>query len=571
MRNRYLDLLRAAAIVRVIVYHLYGWPWLSIVLPAMGVMFALAGSLTAASLDKRAAGEVVTSRLRRLLPPLWLLGLVAVPVMLVTGWAQETDNAHPFSVPRLLFWLVPIGDPPGSDQALDAWEPLWYIRAYLWFVLLSPVLYALYRKAGWAAVALPLLIMAVLDVTGIGFPETADAALWDFVTYGACWIAGFAHHDGRLARVRPWIAAPIALALAAGAYYFLRDAGTYDLNDVSESQALWSLAFVLIALRWQPPMGWLPRVKPLDHAVTLVNNRAVTIYLWHNIAIAAVWPVLTFLALDDLGDRMGEAGDLLTALALTALAVLAFGWVEDLAAKRRPRLWPTSNAPRDRTHATTATAAPGTGTGTAGGTTARGGTQGGGRQGGSTQGAGAPGSGAGTTEPATTMLAVPGAESRAARISGTVSALAGRTLPRKQSAAAAMHRLPADWPPIPRDATTPEPAQQPAEATPQPASPPQAGPGQQTTPLPQADPGQQTAPPRPTAPEPRSGTAPETPGPAAADGPGDSGLPVAGRRADGGDPGARPTLPDGFGVSREARESGPEDATEWFSTRHRTD
>jgi hypothetical protein len=29
--------------------------------------------------------------------------------------------------------------------------------------------------------------------------------------------------------------------------------------DVTESQALWSLAFVLLVLRWQPPMGWLGR------------------------------------------------------------------------------------------------------------------------------------------------------------------------------------------------------------------------------------------------------------------------------------------------------------------------
>src|SRR6187402_3917737 len=95
VRNRYLDLLRAAAIVRVIVYHLFGWPWLSILLPAMGVMFALAGSLTAASLDKRAAGPVITSRLRRLLPPLWLLGLIAVPIMIYLGWAGEEDGEHP--------------------------------------------------------------------------------------------------------------------------------------------------------------------------------------------------------------------------------------------------------------------------------------------------------------------------------------------------------------------------------------------------------------------------------------------------------------------------------------------
>ncbi|MBU2664247.1 acyltransferase [Actinoplanes bogorensis] len=348
MRNRYLDLLRAAAIVRVIVYHLFGWPWLSIVLPAMGIMFALAGSLTAASLDRRGAGQVVTSRLRRLLPPLWLLGLIVVPVMLVAGWARETDGEHPFSLPKLLFWLFPIGDPPGSDKAVDAWEPLWYIRAYVWFVLLSPVMFWLWRRIGWAAVALPLLMLAVLDVTGITLPDTADAAMWDFVTYGACWIAGFAHHDNRLQEARAWLAYPIALVMAAGGLWYAHDQGSWDLNDISEAQALWSLAFVVIVLRWQPPMTWLARVKPLDKAVTLVNARAVTIYLWHNIAIAAVWPVLTVVALDDLAGELGAVTDLVAAFALTLVAMVAFGWAEDLGAKRRPRLWPSTKVPTPR-------------------------------------------------------------------------------------------------------------------------------------------------------------------------------------------------------------------------------
>jgi peptidoglycan/LPS O-acetylase OafA/YrhL len=349
VRNRYLDLLRAAAIVRVIVYHLFGWPWLSILLPAMGIMFALAGSLTAASLDKRGADQVVISRLRRLLPPLWLLGLVAVPVMLAAGWAQEHGD-NPFSVARLGFWILPVGDPPGSDRGLDLWEPLWYIRAYLWFVVLSPIMYLAYRKIGWAAVAAPLALVVALDATGLTLPATADAAMWDFAAYGACWIAGFAHHDGRLARLKPPVVLGAAVVLAAAALYWLRGhpgEGGYDLNDVPESQALWSLAFVLVALRWQPGMAWLGRVRPLDRAVTLLNGRAVTIYLWHNIAIAAVWPILTFLALDDLG-RLDDPVDLLSALALTAGAVLAFGWAEDLAARRRPRLWPSTEIPRPR-------------------------------------------------------------------------------------------------------------------------------------------------------------------------------------------------------------------------------
>jgi len=348
VRNRYLDLLRAAAIARVIVYHLFGWPWLSILLPAMGIMFALAGSLTAASLDKRSAGKVITSRLRRLLPPLWLLAVVAVPAMLYLGWAEEDGGDEPLSW-KLGLWLLPIGDPPGSEKGIDVWEPLWYIRAYLWFVVLSPLLYLAYKKIGWGAVAAPVVLIAVLDKTGFSLPfGRADAAMWDFATYGACWIAGFAHHDGRLARIRPGLVVAASAVMGLAALYWLRghasDSG-WDLNEVSESQALWSLAFVLLALRWQPDMSWLQRNPRLDGAVTLLNNRAVTVYLWHNIAIAAIWPVLTVLALDDLGDLDGPT-DLIASLALTLAAVLAFGWAEDLAARRKPALWPTRPAGR---------------------------------------------------------------------------------------------------------------------------------------------------------------------------------------------------------------------------------
>ncbi len=346
MRNRYLDLLRAAAIVRVIIYHLFGWPWLSIVLPAMGVMFALAGSLAAASLDQRSARRVVTSRLRRLLPPLWLLGLIALPVMVIAGWAHESDGAHPFSIARLGFWLLPLGDPPGSDKGIDIWEPLWYLRAYVWFILLSPLLYFAYRRIGLVTVVVPIVLMAVLDKTGFSLPDTADAAMWDFVTYGACWITGFAHHDGRLVRLRAGFVVLTALGLGAAALYWLTEhqgKDAWDLNDVSQSQALWSLAFVLVALRWQPSMTWLGKVKPLDRLVTLLNARAVTIYLWHNIAIALIWPLLAYVTLDDLGWLSGPV-DLTVALLLTGLAVLAFGWAEDLAAQRRPRLWPASGS-----------------------------------------------------------------------------------------------------------------------------------------------------------------------------------------------------------------------------------
>ncbi|MBB2943871.1 hypothetical protein FB565_003600 [Actinoplanes lutulentus] len=348
MRNRYLDLLRAVAIVRVIVYHHFGWPLLSILFPAMGIMFAVAGSLTAASLAKRSPGNVVVSRMRRLLPPVWLLGLIAVPLMLYAGWQDETDGEHPFSPLGLAFWIVPLGDPPGSDAAAFIWDALWYVRTYLWLVLLSPLLYPVFRKVGWPLLAVPLLLMVFLEHGSFGMPAPVESALWDLSTYGACWLAGFAHRDGRLGRTNPVLVVISFAALAGlGIHWLVQNHAEtgWDLNEVSEAQAVYSLAFVLIALRWQPPIEKLVATPSVSKAISLLNARAVTVYLWHGVAIAAVWPILEFVGMEDLGDFEPPVTLGIT-FAVTALAVVLFGWAEDLAAQRRPRLWPADEAPR---------------------------------------------------------------------------------------------------------------------------------------------------------------------------------------------------------------------------------
>lgn len=83
--------------------------------------------------------------------------------------------------------------------------------------------------------------------------------------------------------------------------------------------------------------------------MTLSNNRAVTIYLWHNLLIMATVPIidlaykLPFMQSERaVGALDGAYTIWMFALVwpLIGLMVLAVGWVEDLAAKRRPRLWP---------------------------------------------------------------------------------------------------------------------------------------------------------------------------------------------------------------------------------------
>ncbi|MFD0784036.1 glycosyltransferase, partial [Micromonospora azadirachtae] len=345
-RDRWFDTLRALALTRVIAYHLWGYAWLSLAFPAMGVMFALGGSLMARSLD-RASVQAVNGRLRRLLPALWMLGAVLVPLMIWQGWPDRP------AWPGLLTWLVPIAQPAGSAWAQEVTEVLWYLVTYLWFVLLSPVLLGIYRRWPLPTVLLPLAAVVLLQTTSPPLSGNVQSVIVDLATFGACWLVGFAHRDGALHRIpMPALILAAAVCLGVGAgWTMMNPADGFDLNDIPPAQAFYSLGFVLLLLRARPPMAWLARARPLDRLVTWLNSRALTIYLWHNAAIA-----VCFVVGDQVGAwRLGQAGYLAVALVLLFVVVLLVGWVEDVSARRRPRLlgWPT-HTPAATTRATRA-------------------------------------------------------------------------------------------------------------------------------------------------------------------------------------------------------------------------
>jgi peptidoglycan/LPS O-acetylase OafA/YrhL len=336
-RDRYFDTLRAVAIVRVVAYHAFPYAWLELIFPSMGVMFALGGSLMAVSLD-RAAGRAVVSRIRRLLPALWVMGLILVPLMLHRGWPD-----HP-SWPQLLLWAVPVANPPSNDFGYPAAGVLWYLVTYLWLVLLSPVLLKLYRRARLATVLAPLAALALLVLRADAFENSAGVVLENVLAYASCWVLGMAHREGDLARLRRPLVLAVAGACAAGSLGWAlthRDGDGVDLTGRPLAYAIYSIGFVLALLHWSPAMAWLERARPLDGFVSMVNNRAVTIYLWHNVAIT-----LAVAAFDPLklwripSPGLADAADFGIAFALLIMAVLALGWVEDLAARRRPRLSP---------------------------------------------------------------------------------------------------------------------------------------------------------------------------------------------------------------------------------------
>src|SRR5262245_31732140 len=109
-RDSFLDVLRAVALVRVVVWHTYGAAWISYFIASLPVMFFVAGSLMARSLSHGQALDVLYRRFRRLLLPLWVMAVVALAVM--TAYDGATHSAaSALSLRRLVWWVFPLWDP----------------------------------------------------------------------------------------------------------------------------------------------------------------------------------------------------------------------------------------------------------------------------------------------------------------------------------------------------------------------------------------------------------------------------------------------------------------------------
>ena len=316
-------------------YHTLGFWWLTVIFPAMGLMFALGGSLMASSLD-RTGVSAVRRRLRRILPPVWISGTIAISTMYFVGGLP----AHW----RLLTWFVPVSDPPTNEWASHWLAMIWYIRSYFWFLVLSPVLLWTFRRWPIPSLLVPFTVLVTLVVSGS--PLATGGTIRDFFYYAPAWMLGFAHHDGTLQKLPKrlvWFVSSVLAIVGLAMLFSAPGPRGYDLNDAPVSDVLWSTAFLLVALAHAPRRLALGKADPLVEAV---NRRALTIYLWHQAAITIVVDVAAVIGYAWNPYAWDGVLELVLVLSLTAMLVLVFGWVEDVAARRKPTLVPVRRAPR---------------------------------------------------------------------------------------------------------------------------------------------------------------------------------------------------------------------------------
>jgi hypothetical protein len=223
--------------------------------------------------------------------------VIAVPYMLWAGMRPDWD---------LVWWVVPLHDPPLYGFTASTLSLIWYLRQYLWFVLVSPLALPLFRRWPRLMLGAPFALMAAFQ---LGLPDIVP--LKDFALYFACWMLGFAHHDGAFDRMPRRVTLPIGIGLGGLAAAWLFTPSERERvrpqrrRDVA--QCLWSAGFVVLIFSYAPhSMAWLSRRRALSTVVRAVNERAVTIYLWHQTVIVGLGTLLAVTGIS-LSSRLDSA------------------------------------------------------------------------------------------------------------------------------------------------------------------------------------------------------------------------------------------------------------------------
>ncbi len=343
-RDRYVDFLRAASIVVVVLGHwtisLIAWDggvirstsalglgsglWLATwVLQVMPVFFFVGGyaNLVAYESARRAgqsAGAFIRSRLRRLLlPSLVLLGVWAVVqvVLHLTGTGAPTG-------PRFGDFVLLRGvRPPGQTIPFG---PLWFLGVYLLVVCLSPVTVWLHRRFGGWVVAVMAAGAVLCDLVGfIGgqagvryfnvvfvlllphqlghFYGDGSILRWSRRRLVAMCVVGLA---GLITLTNPWLFRLFGddrFRWFPGIGHYPRSLLGTDVERVSNAYpptlcyllvGFWLIGLVILV---RPALSrWLQR-PGVWKATIAVNGSIMTLFLWHMtaflLAILLLWPL----------------------------------------------------------------------------------------------------------------------------------------------------------------------------------------------------------------------------------------------------------------------------------------
>ncbi len=293
-RDRVLDLLRAAALVVVVLGHatmgLVGWraegpvvnntltvyawaPWATWALQIMPLFFIAGGAVNARSwrASRLSYSAWQWRRVDRLLRPVWVYLLVMAPVS--AGVSA----------------LAPVGwDEPLLQLATQL---LWFIGVYVLVCALTPLAVRAHRTSPMLGPVVLLTGVLVVDTARLGLGLPSALGLLNFaLAWGFAAQLGLLLDAGLLCAWRGILVAACAVAANLG----LTSVGPYPTSMVglpgesfsnmappSLVLSLHALALAGVAGAARPALAALARRARVWTATTAVNLTAMTLYLWH--------------------------------------------------------------------------------------------------------------------------------------------------------------------------------------------------------------------------------------------------------------------------------------------------
>lgn len=274
-----------------------------------GFFFAT-GATSWRSLGRTATRPWLWARLKRVLVPYYVLAAILAGAELFAGFAG-VGRCQGFGLGQLLTWIIPF---PHYDCLTLPSVPLWYVTAFVFVTLVTPLLYRI-MKNRWAVMVAAVVAIAGLTWSGfvlssllrdlttgvITAGSSIEATPLQYVAFFAghaiAWPAftmlGFAYGRGTLQRHgRLLVLVGVVLTVVG---FVPMATGLVPVDIVGNLQPP-SLTTLIAGggalLIWIGIRDWLAQamralhmVRPLD----AIARRSYTVYLWHMPVYAAVW------------------------------------------------------------------------------------------------------------------------------------------------------------------------------------------------------------------------------------------------------------------------------------------
>jgi peptidoglycan/LPS O-acetylase OafA/YrhL len=352
-RDTFLELLRNVSVLRVVFLHLVlrppliYLPWIQWIYPGMPEIFFVSGVLMAGSLARRPTTAVVRDRARRVVVPFAAYVPFALGAMYVTD-SRSSDPKASMVMRDVIGYLVPLVEPGGSQSRQILWSHLWFVTAFLWAILLAPLLVRLIDRIGAFVLGLPLGVFAAAIFVRKYLERPVPEEFVNISQFGTFFVLGLLAGRKRLGVLMPghphgvrwWTGIAVvcgtAGVLVATVIEPISNKRPAELYSSRTAYLFVGAAWLALALAFHQQLAqWTARHR--NRFITACTNRTFTLYLWGLPADA----VGTSVAKRLLPNRwMAIPTYLSVSLGLLFVAVLAFGWLEDFSARRPLRLLP---------------------------------------------------------------------------------------------------------------------------------------------------------------------------------------------------------------------------------------